>query len=182
MPAEQARSSEARGDIAARAFRQYARVLQRYLARLTRAGADIPDLSGEVYERFLRVKDIEAVREPRAILFRIARFVVTESLRMQSTHAITFDSEAMTKAGDRLEVAHHDAVDQQTDAERELRRVREAMKKLPPMQQAVLWLAVHDGLSYSEISKRTGLTINTITMYVCEARARLRALVDRHQG
>lgn len=61
------------------------------------------------------------------------------------------------------------------NARGELGRVEAALEHLPPEQREVLRLAVLDGLDYSEIAQRTGVSEGTVKSRVARARARLRS-------
>ncbi len=165
---------------AAMAYRQYAPSLHAYLSRRLHSRSDVPNLTMEIYERYLRTRQLEVIENPRAFLFRIASHVVADARRLESRQPLTFDSAVTDRAAESLELSTPDDNDRQIDATRELRQVRTAMRQLPPMHQAVLWLAVHDGLAHKEIARQTGLTPATVGLYVCEARARLRKMVDHH--
>jgi len=173
------KASRAAIELAAVAFRQYAPSLHAYLTRRLHRGSDVPNLAMEVYERFLRSKHAEEVENPRALLFRIASSVIVDTLRLEASRPVTYDSDAAAKAGETLELAVPDDFGERLDHAQELRRVREAMNQLSPMHQAVLWLAVHDGLPHKDIATRTGLSTSTVGLYVCEARARLRTILER---
>ena len=166
-------------EVAEVAFRQYARSLHGYLTRRIHRGADVPNLTMEIYERFLRTQQGTTVVNPRAFLFRIARHVVADAHRLEASRPLIIDSDAVDIAGQSLELTQPDDAGEQLDSERELQRVREAMKQLSPVHQAVLWLAVHDGLAHKEIARRMNLSVATVGLYVCESRARLRVLLDR---
>lgn len=165
--------------LAAVAFREYAPRLHAYLMRRMHGSADVPDLAMEVYERFLRVKRVDAVTNPRAYLFRIASHVIGDARRLETQSPVTYDSGLVEDAADSLEFATTDAVAERLDFAEELREVYRAIEQLPAMHQAVLLLAVREGLSHKEVAQKTGLTVATVKLYVCEARARLRTLLNR---
>jgi RNA polymerase sigma factor (sigma-70 family) len=165
--------------LASIAFREYAPRLHAYLMRRMHASADVPDLAMEVYERFLRVKRIDAVENPRAYLFRIASHVVGDARRLEAQNPVAYDSVAVESAANNPELATSDPIAERLDFAQELREVYRAIENLPAMHQAVLLLAVRDGLSHKEVAQRTGLTVSTVKLYVCEARARLRTLLNR---
>ncbi len=165
--------------LAAVAFREYAPRLHAYLLRRMHGGADIPDLAMEVYERFLRVKRADAIENPRAYLFRIAAHVVGDARRLETQSPVTYDSEAIENAANSLELATADPVTERLDFAQELKDVYRAIGTLPAMHQAVLLLVVRDGLAHKEVARKTGLTVATVKLYVCEARARLRTVLNR---
>ncbi len=182
MSGTKPKASKAWSDLAAVAFREYTPRLHAYLARRLHRGSDVPNLAMEVYERFLRTDRIESIRNPEAWLFRIAQSVVSDARRMETSRPLSYDSDAVDELTEKAEFAAPDTLGEQVDSAQELQRVGQAMMKLRPMHRAVLWLAVHDGLSHKEVARRTGLTAATVTLYVSEARAQLRSILERRQG
>jgi RNA polymerase sigma factor (sigma-70 family) len=182
MSGSKPKSSKALSDLAAIAFREYSPRLHAYLARRLHQGSDVPNLAMEVYERFLRTNRIESIRNPEAWLFRIAQSVVSDNRRMEASRPVRYDSNAVDEATETAELATPDTLGDQVDSEQQLQRVSEAMQELRPMHRAVLWLAVHDGLSHKEVARCTGLTAATVALYICEARAQLRSILVRRQG
>lgn len=173
------KASKAWSDVAATAFREYTPRLHAYLARRLSGGSDVPNLAMEVYERFLRADRSGSVRNPEAWLFRIAASVVSDARRMEASRRLTYDSDAVDELTEKAEFATPDTLGDQLDSERTLRDVGEALEHLRPMHRAVLWMAVHDGLSHKAIAERTGLKAATVMVYVCEARAQLRSILER---
>jgi RNA polymerase sigma factor (sigma-70 family) len=160
---------------AAEAFRRYAPALHRYLVRRIRQGSEVADLSQEIFERFLRVQVRDAVRHPQAYLFRIASHVVSDALIREEQSPVTFDSEAVDAAVESIKLAVAD-----DSAEIGLaQELEQALAELPDMHRAVVLLAIRDGLPHREVARRTGLTVSTVGLYVCEARARIRMHLNR---
>jgi RNA polymerase sigma-70 factor (ECF subfamily) len=157
------------------AFRRYAPALHRYLLRRIRRSSEVADLSQEIFERFLRVQDSESVRHPQAYLFRIASHVVSDALTKEEHALVSFDSQAVQRADDSLEHASEDHATEIGLAQ----ELDHAIAELSDMHRAVLLLAIRDGLSHREVATRTGLTVSTVGLYVCEARARIRMLLNR---
>jgi RNA polymerase sigma-70 factor, ECF subfamily len=182
MSGAKPKASKAWSDVAAMAFREYTPRLHAYLARRLHEGADIPNLAMEVYERFLRTDRIESVRNPEAWLFRIAQSVVSDARRMETSRPLSYDSDTVDELTEKAQFAMPDTLGEQLDSQQALQRVGEALAELRPMHRAVLWLAVHDGLSHKAVAQRTGLAAGTVTLYVCEARAQLRSILDRRHG
>lgn len=179
MSASKPKASGPASHLAGVAFREYAPRLHAYLMRRMHGSADVPDLAMEVYERFLRVKRIDMIENPRAYLFRIASHVVGDARRLETRNPVTYDSEAIESAANGLEPAATDPIAERLNFAQELREVSLAIEQLPAMHQAVLLLAVRDGLSHKEVARKTGLTVATVKLYVCEARARLRTILNR---
>ncbi len=174
MPAIRTISSPQQG--AEAAFRRYAPDLHRYLLRRIRHGSAVPDLLQIVFERFLRVQDIEQVKNPQAYLYTIASHVVSQARLREENNPVTYDSVAVDEAGDRLENAQPDDMAHRMGIAQELNR---ALAQLPPAHQAVILLTKRDGLSYQQVAEQTGLSVNTVTLYVWEARSRLKTILKR---
>lgn len=158
----------------AAAFRRYAPELHRYLLSRIRHGAAAPDLLQEVFERFLRVRDIEVIQNPQAYLYTIAAHVVSQARLREEYSPVTFDSAMVEEAGEKLEHALPDDMVQRLALAQELDR---AVAQLPVAHQAVLLLTKRDGLSYEQAAEETGLTVATVARYVCEARSRIKTLL-----
>ena len=163
---------------AASIFRRYGPALRRYLLRRIRDGSEVADLSQEIFERFLRVQIVDAVRHPQAYLFRIASHVVSDALFRDERSVVTYDSAAVEAAGEGIELAVPD------DSWRIglAQELEQALAELPDMHRAVVLLAIRDGLSHKEVAEKTGLTVGTVGLYACEARARIRMSLNRRQG
>ena len=168
--------SRAAISLAAAAFRKYSPGLHRYLSRRIRGSTSVEDLTQEIFERFLRVTVADSIRNPQAYLFRIASHVVSDSLLRDERTVVMYDSEAADERTENPAVVAPDDMSDQIALSQELQR---ALSQLPDMQRAVILLAVRDGLSHSEVARRTGLSVSTVGLYVCEARARLRSALSR---
>jgi RNA polymerase sigma factor (sigma-70 family) len=175
MPEVKIKLSRAAISLAAAAFRKYSPGLHRYLSRRIRESADVEDLTQEIFERFLRVTVADSIRNPQAYLFRIASHVVSDSLLRNEQSVVTYDSQVADEQADNPEVAAPHDMSDQIALSQVLHR---ALSQLPDMQRAVILLAVRDGLSHSEVACKTGLSVSTVGLYVCEARARIRAALS----
>lgn len=162
--------------LAAVAFRKYSTGLHRYILRRMRRESDIADLSQEIFERFLRVNKQEMVRNPQAYLFGIASHVVSDARMREDKNLVTYDSEILEQTAETLDHALPDTLAENTDAAQELGY---ALAKLPDTHRAVLLLVKRDGLSYQEVARQLNLTVATVTLYVFEARAKVKMLL-RH--
>src|SRR5580698_7880766 len=81
--------------LAVLAFRKYAPELHRYIERRVRRLASSPDLTQDIFERFLQIDDADAVRNPQAYLYGIASHVVREALFREDRSLVSFDSDAV---------------------------------------------------------------------------------------
>lgn len=178
MTTSRAKPSAAASSAAATAFRKYAPALHRYLLRRMRRSADVEDLAQEVFERYLRVAQMDTVRNPQSYLYGIATHVVADARLREEHTLLSYDSEMAEEAATRANSAAVDTLADQVGFAQELQR---GIEQLPDMHKAVLLLAVRDGWSHREVAERTGLTEKTVGFYVCEAKARLRAILKPEQ-
>lgn len=161
-------------EMAQTAFRRYAPALHRYVLRRMRRSTDVADLTQEIFERFLRVEREDAIRNPQAYLFGIASHVVSDARLREDRSLVTFDSQAVDQVSESLDHALPDTLAEGLDAARELKF---ALAQLPDTHRAVLLLTKRDGLSYEETARRMNLTVATVTLYVFEARAKVKMLL-----
>jgi len=167
--------------LADHAYRHYLPRLHAFLSRRIHQNSDLPDLAMEVFERLLRARQADAIENPRAYLFRLASHAVGDLLRIEARSPVVYDSEVIDEVGQSLEFAAADDVAERIDRERQLRTLQQAIAALPAMHRAVLLLTVRDGLPHKEVAHRTGLTVATVGVYACEARARLRTILAQRQ-
>ena len=78
--------------LATLAFRKYAPELHRYIERRMRRLGSAPDLTQDIFERFLQIEDADAVRNPQAYLYGIASHVVREAMFREDRSLVSFDS------------------------------------------------------------------------------------------
>jgi RNA polymerase sigma-70 factor (ECF subfamily) len=162
--------------LATLAFRKYAPELHRYIERRVRRPAAALDLTQDIFERFLQVDDLEAVRNPQAYLYGIASHVVREALFREDRSLVSYDSESMETMSGRLEHALPDDMAERLALQQDLAL---ALAELSPMHRAVLLLVKRDGYTYEEVARRTGLSVNTVNSYVFEARAKMKLTLRR---
>jgi RNA polymerase sigma factor (sigma-70 family) len=159
-------------------FRRCSPQLHRYIQRRLRRVSDVPDLTQEIFERFLRGDWGAKVRDPHAYLFGIASHVVADARMAEQRDPVTFDSEISGKAAESLETSVPDSAES-LSLEEEL---SDALQQLPAAHCAALLLTKRDGLTCKEAALRMKTTEGTVRVYVCEARAQLKILLKRNQG
>src|SRR6267378_6385638 len=91
--------------LVALAFRKYAPELHRYIERRMRRPGMAPDLTQDIFERFLQIEDTDVVRNPQAYLYGIASHVVREALFREDQSLVTYDSDAVEETGGRRDHA-----------------------------------------------------------------------------
>jgi len=161
---------------AATAFEQYGPALHRYLLRRLRRPEDVPDLTQEIFERFLKKKDrAELIRNPLAYLYGIASHVVSEAHYEEQQNRVTCDSELLTRLDDRFDSASPDQLAEQLGLQRDL---LDALALLPRNHLLAVLLVEGQDMSYEEAAQASGFTRNTIATYLMHARAKLKLILQ----
>lgn len=158
------------------AFANYSRVLRRYLSKRIRKPDSVKDLTQEIFERFLQLPRADTARDTQAYLFGIASHVVSEFSYQENRSRVTFDSDAVEASSNVIENASPDDAAERLALQQDLER---ALSKLPKMQRAVLLLVKRNGFTYEEVAKETGLSAETVRVYVYEARATVKMLLKK---
>jgi RNA polymerase sigma-70 factor (ECF subfamily) len=155
--------------------------LRRYLsARMRNAAADVPDLMQEVFLRLLRLEDHEAIRNPQAYLFTIARHVLhqhalklAETPRTVEIHDVVAELSALPDA----DPAAH------AELEERFQRLGRALAADCPRAYATLILHRCDGVPLKEISEIFGVSYTMTKRYLARALAfSQQYLDDAEQG
>jgi RNA polymerase sigma factor (sigma-70 family) len=167
---------DARQAFATALFQQYADELHSFLCRRIRSRQSVDDVLQTVFERVVRVPNVELVNHPHDYLFGIAFHVVREywirEKRLQSV--VEFDSEAVERADRSLENAHDD----QTAERLNLRKqIETAFASLPENHRRVMLAIKRDGMSYEEASEATGISLFMVRKLMVDAKVRMMARV-----
>ena len=138
--------------------------LSAFIRRRVASRQDGEDIVQEVFYRFLKADHLVLpVDEALPWLFRVARNAITDFWRKQK--GMLFSD---SKDDELEEIADLLLADEIDDPEKlYLKKIfwetfHAAMNELPPEQQEVVRWTEFDGLSYREISEKTGVNINTL--------------------
>ncbi|WP_290983327.1 RNA polymerase sigma factor [Ferrovibrio sp.] len=155
-------------------FTEQRSALQRFLARrLGRHAGLAEDLTQEVWLRAaIAGQPVEAMRYPKSYLFRIASNLAIDHQR-HVAHGVEqpLAEEVAAQAADLRPSPEDEAVQRG-----ELRRLMQAVDRLPPRTREVFLLAKIQELSYVEIALRLGIARNTVMVHMTSALA----LLERH--
>jgi RNA polymerase sigma-70 factor (ECF subfamily) len=147
-------------------YRDWRLPLRRFLARRNKAnGADIDDISQEVFLRLLRYERAELVNQPQAYLFKIASNVSAE-WRIHANRHPAYDPAWLADLVDSVSLDSEldDAVD----------RLEAAVCKLPPRAQEILRLRFADGLTYAQVATKMGVSLKIVSRDIERAYANIR--------
>lgn len=150
--------------------------IERYLASRIRNPDDARDLAQEAFLRLLRLKDAEYIRQPEAYLFRIAINLAYEYRLKQKASPI--HPYISVDEDDELLATSHTTEDLAELRER-MERLEQALGALPPNVRAALIFQRRDGMTYSEIAERLGVSSSMVKKYLQTALLRCREYFAR---
>ncbi|WP_158240477.1 RNA polymerase sigma factor [Telmatospirillum siberiense] len=160
-------------------FSAHRKELLRFLQRCLGERPEFRETAADlVQDSFLRLSAArgdtsDLIENPRAMLFRIARNLATDTLRHERVTANLFDPGGM----DDTLVAADPSPERQVLDRDLLSRLHLAMGELSPLQRQVLTLKRLHGLSHAEIAAQTGLSPAAIEKTLTRALQRLRRVL-----
>jgi RNA polymerase sigma-70 factor (ECF subfamily) len=158
-------------------YRSESPKLVRLFSRRTRNPEDAQDLVQDVFFRFARLREhVLGLEKPQAYLRRIASNLLKDRAKTDARHNLS------------LHVAADEEVLAGIDQERALesrdmlRRLEAAMMKLRPKTREIFVAHRIEGLSYSEIARRTGLSVKGVEKQMSKAILQLDRLLHRSRN
>lgn len=146
-------------------FARHRDALQAFFYRRIRAKGDAADLAQEVYLRMLRVNDTDAIRNPEAYLYTVARNLLRENAVADRRQA----GGTQVEESDALQFAQWPGFDAPLDTNRRIERLREVLRQLPPKCCAAVVLQYRYELSYQEIADRLEVSPHMVKKYLAQA-------------
>jgi RNA polymerase sigma factor (sigma-70 family) len=159
-----------------RLFAAHRGALETFFSRRLRGQADTTDLAQEVYVRMLRVKNPEAIRDMDAYLFTVASNLAREYSARDRRRGTSVDLE---DAAILEELSEQPAYDSEIDVARQVDRLREVLRHLPPRWHAAIVLQYVHGLNHRDIAERLGVSPRMVKKYVGQALGRCRRRMVR---
>lgn len=125
-----------------------------------------------VQELYLKLwesrKSLDGIRQPKAYCIRMLKNLCID--RIRSAVHLAFTENLPESPAPRSQ-------DDDFDARRRLDKVLKAVKALPERQKQVLLLRTVEGLSYEEMSARTGMNNATLRVTLSQARTKLKSMI-----
>ncbi|MDN3522212.1 RNA polymerase sigma factor [Halomonas ramblicola] len=146
-------------------FRHHAGDLAGYLKRQLACPDLAEDLCQDVFLRIGQLRDPEALTQPRAYLFRIARNLIVDHHRRRRTRPLDqpLDDHESCLTCPRA------CPETATDHALCLKGLRAVLADLPPrLRQALVWHRL-EGLTQAEIGRRLGVSERMAGRYVAQA-------------
>ena len=150
--------------------------LQAFFYRRLRTKSDAADLVQEVYLRMLRVSDTDAILNPEAYLFTVARNLLTENAAVDRRQAQAADVAQADSVQSLPDVPEFDTA---LDVTREVARLGVVLKQLSPECCAAVMLKYRHELSYQEIADRLEVSPSMVNKYLRQALSHCRRRMAR---
>lgn len=137
-------------------------MLFRYLMRVWPRKHEVPDLRQEIYARVYQAAAQSRPASARAFLFTTAHHLMADRVRHERVVSIEAvgDIDALNVSID--EISAEDRV----SAREELKRLAQALDRLPPRCREVLWLRRVEGLSQKQAAKALGVSVKAIEQHM----------------
>lgn len=168
------RSSEGETEAFARLFDRHAKAVYNFLFRRTASWSDAEDLTSTVFlEAWRRREEVVLVHETALPwLFRTADYVFRNEQRRQYFRLATVLKHSSPP--DEPDLA--DGVASRVDDEREARRMRRLLRKLPRHEREIVELCFWAGLDLQAAAVALDIPIGTVKSRLSRARHHLRGL------
>ncbi|MCR5709289.1 MAG: RNA polymerase sigma factor [Bacteroidales bacterium] len=129
--------------------------------------AEAEDAVQDLYVKLWESREkLDQVQSPKAYCIRMLKNLCLD--RIRKVHLLSFPETLPEKA---FVYGPDEGIDDKT----RLNKVLEAVKALPERQREVLVLRTVEGLSYEEISARTGIKYLTCRVLLSQARSKIRS-------
>jgi len=131
--------------------------------------AEAEDAVQELFLKLWSGRDaLDGIRNPAGYGIRVLRNLCLDRIRLSRKTVTPAELPEPEQPGRQ---------DEAVDEKERLAKVLDAIKSLPDRQREVLTLRTLDGLSYEEISERTGINYLTLRVLLSQARRRLRYII-----
>ena len=168
-PVQQSAAQHDRQAIAELSMR-YGQAVRRFFSRRLRDGADVEDLTQEVFARLLKRAELGEIANIEGYLFHTAANLLRERAR-----------KAARRPGDAVTAEEFEVGVEEVSPERILlgreayARMVEALQELPERVRTIFVLNRFEELSAAEIARRLGVSVSTVEKDMMRAIAHLKA-------
>lgn len=138
--------------------------LTRFLSRAWPQREEVHDLRQEIYARVYQSAGAQRPRLPKSFLFATARHLLTDRLRRNRVVSI----EAMGDLHDSNVLTDERSPDRWLDSRQALKRLAEALDRLPDRCREVVWLRRVEDLPQKQIAARLGISEKTVEKQIAK--------------
>ncbi len=138
--------------------------LMRFLARAWPQREEIHDLRQEIYTRMCQAAAAQRPHAPKSFLFATARHLMTDRLRRSRVVSI----EAVGDLHDSNVLMDERSPERWLDSRQMLKRLAEALDRLPDRCREVVWLRRVEDLPQKQIAARLGISEKTVEKQIAK--------------
>lgn len=159
-------------------YRTYSEALSRFLARQRVRPDEVADIVQETYCRIQQVNDVDAIRNPKAFLFRVASNIRFNA-RKRHRNAVEEDL---------LDIEGIDIPSDEPSAyrsfmgEQDLKRVRAAFDELGDSCREAFVMNRFEGLTFAQIATRLGVSVSMVEKHVAHAVSHMKKSLEESQS
>lgn len=151
---------------------RYGQAVRRFFSRRLRDGADVEDLTQEVFARLLKRAELGEIANIEGYLFHTA----ANLLRERARKAARRPGDAPAFSDEEFAPDHEDFTPERILLGREAyARMVEALQELPERARTIFVLNRFEELSAAEIARRLGVSVSTVEKDMMRAIAHLKA-------
>jgi len=147
--------------------RRHRNALLRYFQHNLGHPEDAEDLTQEVFARFAQIDAPPAITNHEAYLFRIASNLLRDRFRRNLTHHVLQHLPVNECAEELLGEAPSE--ERVYEEQERLRTFLRALDELPPECRDVFLLQRYEGLTYSAIAQRLGISVSMVEKHMMKA-------------
>ncbi len=153
-------------------------LLRSWLEQRFPSGCDVDDVIQEAYVRILKAKDRKDLESPKSYLFTIARNLAIDSIRYVKVKGAVPLAESGIES----------VLDGRANPQEAFQRVQEreilsdAIETLPERCREIFTLRKIDDMSQSDIAKKLGISVNTVTAQISIGVRKCTAYVEAYLG
>lgn len=153
---------------------QFAAPLHRYFRKRGFSADVADDYTQDVLLRMLKLQDRSRIDNPEAYVFRVAAAVIADRARRDGVRA----SKLHDCTDDVILADEEPSAERVLNSRQQLERLKEVLDEMPARRREILMLSRMDGLSYSQLAARYGVTVSAIEKQMMKAIAHL----DKRMG
>jgi len=159
-------------------YRTHIHDLRRFLRSVVKSDDEAEDLAHEAIIKVLRTMAQAEIARPRTLLFTAAYHLAIDRLRRRRFERALFDPSRVAEE----HLCDYPSAQRTIEDRQRLSAAIEAMDDMKPLRRQVLLRNRLDGLSYREISRETGLSVDSIEKHVSRAVTACRAFIARRES
>ncbi len=146
-------------------YLKYFQELRAYLLKTFGAGPPEPeDIVQQAFTQYAAIEDKGSISNPRAFLYASVRNLVLDTKRRDKTRQEYFENITVFQSGE-----YDFSPERVLLAQQELEMLYQTMEKMPKKRRQMLMLRGIDGLKFSEIAQRNGMTEGGVRKHVKHA-------------